>query len=111
MVTLAIPFYGLTTRPQGRLENIYIKLIANPQTGEYTQAGLCVWDPKKLPHLPDWLAKQGISTLLCNDKPLDPEKSFTAAGISIHRKPHADLPEMISDWKERHITGDSILAA
>ncbi|MDT8421303.1 MAG: hypothetical protein RQ754_12810 [Desulfuromonadales bacterium] len=111
LVTLATPYYGLTTRPQGRLENIYIKLIANPLTGEYSQAGLCVWDPKKMPQLPAWLSRQGVSTLLCNDKPLDTEQSFSAAGISIFRKPHADLPEMVSDWKNRQTTGETTLAA
>jgi hypothetical protein len=111
MVTLATPYYGSMTRPHGRPEQIYIKLVANPTTGEFDQTGLCVWDPKKLPHLPDWLSRQGIETILCNDNPSEPDQSFSAAGVTLFRKQRGDIQEMVSNWKIHLTTGGDFLAA
>ena len=105
MVTLATPYYGTLIRPQGRPEQIYIKLIANPTTGKLDQTKVCVWDPKKRPDLPGWLSDQGIKTLLCDDNPRELEQSFSAAGISIFRKQLEGLQEMVSDWT-MHLTAN-----
>lgn len=111
MVTLATPYYGSMIRPQGRPEQIYIKLIANPVTGEFNQTEVCVWDPKKLPDLPSWLSKQGIDTLLCDDSPQESDRHFSAVGISIFRKQWEGLQEMVSDWTTQITTGSSVLPA
>jgi hypothetical protein len=111
MVTLATPYYGSMIRPHGRPEQIYIKLIANPTTGEFNQTEVCVWDPKKLPDLPIWLSKQGIDTLLCDDSPQESDQHFSAAGISIFRKQWEGLQEMVSDWTTQIATGGSVLTA
>lgn len=111
MLTLATPYYGYTTRPQGRPENVFIKILVDPQTGEFSQSGLCVWDPKRHRHLPEWLSHQGINTLLCNDKPHEPEQFFEDAGVAIFSRQHSDLQEMVSDWRANLTTGGDTFAA
>jgi len=111
MVTLATPYYGSMIRPQGRPEHIYIKLVANPITGEFNQTEVCVWDQKKRPDLPSWLSTQGVEALLCNDSPFDEEHHFSAVGISIFREKLEGLQEMVSDWTNQLKTGGDVLAA
>lgn len=111
MATLAIPYYGSMVRPHGRSEHIYIKLTADPTSGEFKQTGLCVWDNRKFPDLAAWLSTQEIETLLCNDGHMGSDRAFNAAGVTILHELQGDLQEMINDWMmQTSITGGTIAA-
>jgi hypothetical protein len=110
-VTLATPYYGSMTRPQGRPERIYLKLSADPASGKLSRTEVCVWDPKKRPDLPGWLSEQGIQALLCNDSPEESVQSFSAAGISLFRQQQEDLQEMVRDWATQLTTKGGAVAA
>lgn len=111
MVTLATPYYGSMTRPHGRPEHIFIKLIANPKTGEFNQAELCVWDSRKMPDLPDWLSMQGIETILCNDSPIGSEQPFSSAGVTIFCKQEGEVQDMVHNWTAQIKANGRALAA
>lgn len=111
MATLAVPYYGSMVRPHGRSEHIYIKLTADPHSGEFKQTGLCVWDYRKLPDLAAWLSTQGVETLLCNDSHLGSDRAFNAAGIRILNKLQGDLQAMVENWMvQTSIAGGPIAA-
>lgn len=111
MTTLATPYYGSTIRPHGRPENIYVKLVANKETGEIVQTEICVWNPKQQPNLPNWLSQQGVEILLCNHPPTESDSSFSAAGIIKYRTPHGDFQDMINCWSTKQTQGCEVLAA
>lgn len=95
---LAIPYYSQLVRHNGGLENIYFKLMADHATGEFTKAELCVWNPKELPSLPEWLGQQGIEALLCSDNRPGFEGLFAATGITIFWNQRGEVKEMVTQW-------------
>lgn len=100
LTVLAIPYYSQLVRHNGGLEHIYFKLMADPITGEFSKAKLCVWNPKELPSLPDWLAQQGIEALLCSDNRPGFEGIFAATGITIFWDQRGEVNDMVAQWTD-----------
>lgn len=99
-MVLAIPYYGQLVRHNGGLEHIYFRLTADPVTGEFSKAKLCVWNPKQLPSLPDWLGQQGIEALLCSDNRPGFEGLFAATGITIFWDQRGEVKDMVAQWTD-----------
>lgn len=100
LTVLAIPYYSQLVRHNGGLEHIYFKLMADPVTGEFSKAKLCVWNPKELPALPDWLCQQGIEALLCSDNRPGFEGLFAANGITIFWDKRGEVNDMVAQWTD-----------
>ncbi|HEX9779058.1 MAG TPA: hypothetical protein VGA63_13000 [Geopsychrobacteraceae bacterium] len=100
LTVLAIPYYGQLVRHNGGLEHIYFTLMADPVTGEFSKAKLCVWNPKTLPSLPDWLEQQGIEALLCSDNRPGFEGLFAATGITIFWDQRGEVKDMVAQWTD-----------
>lgn len=98
LTVLAIPYYGQLVRNNGGLEHIYFKLMADSVTGECSKPKLCVWNPKELPSLPDWLSRQGVDALLCNDNRPGFEGLFSASGITIFWNQRGEVEDMVTQW-------------
>lgn len=100
LTVLAIPYYSQLVRNNGGLEHIYFKLMADPVTGEFSKAKLCVWNPKELPSLPDWLCQQGIEALLCGDNRPGFEGLFASTGINIFWNQRGEVDDMVAQWTD-----------
>lgn len=98
MKVLAIPYYSQLVRSHGGLEHIYFRVTVDSATGVSSKPKLCVWNPKELPSLPEWLAQQGVETLLCSDNRPNFEGMFQAAGITISWDQRGEVADMVNRW-------------